>query len=599
MVNDSQSRGQYPPRQSLWYPGRTGAEHYSEDGRLTESPETRRPPWTITKSLRELCQIPGNNFFVASEENGKVICLSTRLGSQQLDHHRFFDENAFIHEINRVQLADNQSFDESELDFNTDVNPCAPETNRARTQDRRHNSERAVDSFANDGARRSKKRPRAGSTQRGISNMEDNIPMVTIQPKRGIRIGDGEAVYAFYDQRFRSCQQAACKIIAKAWVKAVEPKKQSTHPYTRGDETRPDWWPKTYTKFGSDVVQGLRHKEPDHLGKDERVFLLCHILRMLVEPQHKQHHAIRKVNLNLGTLEAVTFEALSTWFSDKATPSNLSKKAVLKEIFKVARQEERFKDNGIDGLTEVFVNALADTKTSKGSASDSDDEDGGLDQNFTPASSSASSVEPTAHQIMMPQVQPSEHSEASHFPGNSFADNVPIRTAHYSHTGFDPELSERPSYVEAPGMANHAPNYGHGHLGLPEMYTSPQGTSRRSSVFNSPSEYGSPATPAMYTPWQTSNAPSTPSMYGYPPQQSSVQTFGGQMAQGPSYVVPSIDGLPRHPPDAHHGNMFASRGVGQGAVHHQPGYSNYVTDAASLVGPGVKTEGGPHPSVPQ
>jgi hypothetical protein len=98
--------------------------------------------------------------------------------------------------------------------------------------------------------------------------MKDNSPMVTIQPKRGIKIGDDEAVYAFYDQRFRSCQQAACKIIAKAWVKAVEPKKQSTHPYTRGDETRPDWWPKTFSKVRSDVVEELRHKEPDHLGKD-------------------------------------------------------------------------------------------------------------------------------------------------------------------------------------------------------------------------------------------------------------------------------------------------------------------------------------------
>jgi hypothetical protein len=74
---------------------------------------------------------------------------------------------------------------------------------------------------------------------------------------------------------------------------------------------------------------------------------------MLVEPQHSQHHAVRKVNLNLETLEAVTFEALSTWFSDKATPSNMNKKAILKEIFKVARQEERFRDNQIGAFDDL------------------------------------------------------------------------------------------------------------------------------------------------------------------------------------------------------------------------------------------------------
>jgi hypothetical protein len=202
----------------------------------------------------------------------------------------------------------------------------------------------------------------------------------------------------------------------------------------------------------------------------------------------------------------------------------------------------------------------------------------------------------------MPPVQPGEHGEAGHFPGNNFTENPSIRAGHYSYPGFDHNLRpKRPAFVEAPGMTNHAPNYAHshGHLGLPEIYPSPQGTSRRSSVFNSPSEYGSPATPVMYTSWQTSNTPNTQSIYGYAPQLPSVQTFGGQMPQGPSYVVPSIDGLPRQPPDAHHGNMFVSGSVDQSAVHHQSEYSSYVTDPGSLVGSGVKTEGGPHPSITQ
>ena len=78
---------------------------------------------------------------------------------------------------------------------------------------------------------------------------------------------DSQALWNFYDQRFKSCQQSACKLIAKAWVKAVEPKKQSTHPYTGSDEKAPDWWPKPWGTTKEDKV---RHKEPDHLYKRGR-----------------------------------------------------------------------------------------------------------------------------------------------------------------------------------------------------------------------------------------------------------------------------------------------------------------------------------------
>ncbi|KAI8628634.1 hypothetical protein F5Y19DRAFT_476181 [Xylariaceae sp. FL1651] len=620
MVNNSQSRGQLPPRTPLSHHGRLGVGQLTEDSRFTDFSEARRPPWPIDKGLRELCQIPGNNFFVAAEENGKVICLSTPLGSSQLDHQRFFNEKAFLREINRVQqgmassstqgeqesrttlsnsvLADNQSYEEPELSFGTEMNRYASETNRTRALDHLHGSDSVLDSFNDEGSYRARKRPRGGVMRREASIVEESFPRPALPPKRGIKIGDEQAVWNFYDQRFRNIQQTACKLIAKAWVKAVEPKKQSTHPYTGGDKTRPDWWPKLW---GPQLHQKVRHKEPDHLGKSERLHLLCHILRMIVEPPHKQHQAVRKAGLNVKKLEDVTYEALSPWFSDNESPSNLKKKPMLKEVFKVARQEEQFKDGGIDALTEVFVSA--DEKTTQGSTSDTeefDSQDGEPDQKLTPASSNASPLRQNAPQIMMPHLQAGEPSESDNFPGNTFNENVPIRETHYTHPGFDADLpSERPSYVETSSMVSHAPNY-NGHLGLPEMYPSPHGTSRRSSVFNSPPDYASPATPAMYAPWQSSNAPNNSSMYAFPTQASNVQApFGGQITQSPSYMAPQIDGLPRQTNDAHHGNIFASRGVSQGPLHHQQGYSNYVADAGSMVGSGTKTEGIPHPSVPQ
>lgn len=93
---------------------------------------------------------------------------------------------------------------------------------------------------------------------------DDNDSSAPILARRGIRVCDHNALWKFYDQRFKSCQQSACKLIAKAWVKAVEPKKQSTHPYTGSDEKAPDWWPKPW---GTSKEEKVRHKEPDHLYK--------------------------------------------------------------------------------------------------------------------------------------------------------------------------------------------------------------------------------------------------------------------------------------------------------------------------------------------
>lgn len=86
----------------------------------------------------------------------------------------------------------------------------------------------------------------------------------TPRKKKSIVISDTKQLWLFYEQRFKNCQQAACKLIAKAWIKTIEPKKQSTHPYTGKDEKAPDWWPQPW---GEGQENRVRHKEPDHLYK--------------------------------------------------------------------------------------------------------------------------------------------------------------------------------------------------------------------------------------------------------------------------------------------------------------------------------------------
>lgn len=75
----------------------------------------------------------------------------------------------------------------------------------------------------------------------------------------------------------------------------------------------------------------------------ERVHLLAHILRMVMEPVEKQHPDIKKLNLNVKKLEETTVEALSSFFVE--TEANADKRPFLDEVFQVARQEERYRNN--------------------------------------------------------------------------------------------------------------------------------------------------------------------------------------------------------------------------------------------------------------
>lgn len=86
------------------------------------------------------------------------------------------------------------------------------------------------------------------------------IPSVELY---SLEIGNEQEVKKFYQNRFKDMQQSACKIIGKAFVKLIEPRKQTNYPYTKGDSMAPPWWPAT-----KGTENYIRHKEPDHLLKD-------------------------------------------------------------------------------------------------------------------------------------------------------------------------------------------------------------------------------------------------------------------------------------------------------------------------------------------
>lgn len=143
---------------------------------------------------------------------------------------------------------------------------------------------------------------------------------------KALTIGNHDEVTAFLATRFRQLQQHVCKIVAKAWIKVIEPKKQSRYPYNKGEHSKPTWWP-----------DDVRHKEPDHLMKPERIALLMTMLRCGKIPANR---------LELATAEVAAF----------IPPDKIN---LLREIYRVGREEERYKCDEIPGDTRVYVAATA------------------------------------------------------------------------------------------------------------------------------------------------------------------------------------------------------------------------------------------------
>lgn len=100
----------------------------------------------------------------------------------------------------------------------------------------------------------------------GSSSGESNDVVLQEEVEyKGLDITNEEEVNTFFETRLRQMQQLVCKVVAKCWIKVIEPKKQSNFPYNRGEESKPSWWP-----------ANARHKEPDHLMKPGMIFNLAH-----------------------------------------------------------------------------------------------------------------------------------------------------------------------------------------------------------------------------------------------------------------------------------------------------------------------------------
>lgn len=177
-------------------------------------------------------------------------------------------------------------------------------------------------------------RPPHSKPSNGISPLIGDAKPLTLMNR--------QARTDFLMLRFGQLQQGMCKTVAKAWIKIIEPKKQTRCPYNKGEAGKPDWWP-----------EGVRHKEPDHLMKPERHILLLTILR---SPK------IEVTRLRLATAEMVAMIR-----ADRVD--------LLMDCYTVAQQEEQLRAEGKgdaeDSPIHIQVSTLDGWRTG---------EHGGLDE---------------------------------------------------------------------------------------------------------------------------------------------------------------------------------------------------------------------------
>ncbi|KAJ5991386.1 hypothetical protein N7499_012038 [Penicillium canescens] len=176
-----------------------------------------------------------------------------------------------------------------------------------------------------------------------VSSPDEVTPQIadTVLNSRNVMIslGNASVLRQYYGKVFENLQQRNCRVLAKVYVRLVEPRKQVKFPYNgrknfagityqcSSDEAKPPWWPLE-----------VRHREPDHLYKAERIELLVHILCEL-----RASHGVTARRLRAAD-ESIRRQIYPT---DRIN--------LLDELYYVREKEEKLLDGSINVNTRVSI----------------------------------------------------------------------------------------------------------------------------------------------------------------------------------------------------------------------------------------------------
>ncbi|OBT92686.1 hypothetical protein VE01_09686 [Pseudogymnoascus verrucosus] len=406
-----------------------------------------------------------------------------------------------------------------EVDYRTaryNVREFGGSSYRKRTPPRSHN---AYDDDSSDSSMSPGSRKRLRAT--GTRSRDRAIPTL---PTRTISIGDDAARDDVYRQCLKDMQQNGCKVLGKAWVKLLEPKKQSTYPYTKGASKRPPWWP---AMTGPNKI---RHKEPDHLHKRERIILLMHILGLVVNQDSKSQARLRGVTV--AKLEEVTREAMATWFADREKPKNAEKRGFLTQLFRVLYNEERYRRGELDGSATVSVNDGAGT---------TDDDDDDEDSDPSPQHREAHTISPflpTPSSSLSPS-HPISSTAAAEMQ-DYYPPRLPLRSTYIPTT---PDTTTGDDYADAPYPIHHHNGLTHNpHPQQPPSYPTRAWPAQEINIYTGGSPWPTPPAaasgPMQHYPFgMSTSSPPQQGSFGMPTATSSPPQ---QQGQGAVFLPPPM-----------------------------------------------------------
>lgn len=173
--------------------------------------------------------------------------------------------------------------------------------------------------------------------------------------KTTISVQDKEFLRRYYEKVFINLQQTNCRVIAKAYVKLVEPRKQVKYPYNgrkivdgktqqlHPDETKPPWWP-----------SGVSHREPDHLPKAGETASPLHVL-ISTDRREERIRLLVHILCELRTSHGITTQRLKEAdqpIRRQITP--VERLQILDEVYLVREEEEKFL-KGESGMVIILL----------------------------------------------------------------------------------------------------------------------------------------------------------------------------------------------------------------------------------------------------
>jgi hypothetical protein len=492
------------------------------------------PLLPIHEALRLHCHINFKQCFIATitPDNSIQTFVSPGQRLEEDVRNQFFDERRFRAVMERVE---------------TGADPMLQSSPSGRRNSARATPATSARSSGSQGPARTTRR-------RGVKKDQE----AAVTQLRSFRVSDSDKIWDFYKECFKAASQVVCKSLAKAWIKTFEPKKQTNHPYTGEDATAPSWWPRPWGLSSSERV---RHKEPDHLGKEERVHLLAAMLRLVVEPVETQHPQIRRMELNVETLTEVMLDSLVRDFAAKPEAEKC-----LRDMLRIARLEERYKAGELDASARLHIpEEYQDADIEEDLLIKEENENNGSQANpIAAATALVTSQTPNQGPSSAALGPPAQMAMRSQFGQPAMPDIHP-HAHHHSH--------HQPQHQHHPSLS---PNNGAMDL---EMVQSPHDASRRTSMFTDYASAG--ASPMQYqTQWQPGSTTATTSpMYAYntapggTPQPSYNVHATGHMGQGQAFMSTGFEGHPRQAYDQTPSALFRGNDLGQTQGTHAEGYT--------------------------